>query len=69
VPRARSARFESTSGSVVVELMNDCAYAFPARLVQDLSEASDDELAASRWRAPDSTFIGLRLMPTSTFLL
>lgn len=44
-PRVRSARFDRRSGRVVMELHNGCAYAFPARLVQDLQGAGEDELA------------------------
>lgn len=44
-PRALAARFDRTSGRVVVELVNGCTYAFPARIVQDLNGATDDALA------------------------
>jgi hypothetical protein len=44
-PRAIAARFETNSGRIVVELDNACLFAFPARLVQDLANASDNELA------------------------
>jgi hypothetical protein len=44
-PRALSARYDPTTGRVVVDLVNGCSYAFPARLVQDLQGASDDALA------------------------
>lgn len=43
-PRASSARYDRRSGRVVVELLNGCAYAFPANLVQDLQGASEDDL-------------------------
>ena len=43
--RASAARYDRASGRVVVELVNGCTYAFPARLVQDLRGASDDHLA------------------------
>lgn len=44
-PRAASARYERASGKVIVDLVNGCTYAFPVRLVQDLEEASEDDLA------------------------
>lgn len=44
-PRALSARYDESTGRVVVELVNGCAYAFPAELVQDLQGASADDLA------------------------
>lgn len=42
---AVQARYDVATGRVVVDLTNGCAYAFPARLVQDLASASDDDLA------------------------
>lgn len=44
-PRAASARYDRQLGRVVVELTNDCAFAFPARLAQGLESATDDQLA------------------------
>lgn len=44
-PRAVSARYERTSGKVILDLVNGCTYAFPVRLVQDLEGASEDDLA------------------------
>jgi hypothetical protein len=44
-PRAKSAHFDAQSGRVVVELTNGCTFAFPARALQGLAEASDEELA------------------------
>ena len=44
-PRASSARYDQTTGKFVVDLVNGCSYAFPARLVQDLQGASDESLA------------------------
>ncbi len=46
--RAAAARYDRTTGRVVIELTNGCSYAFPAALVQDLQNASADELAAVR---------------------
>jgi hypothetical protein len=45
-PRASSARYDRRSGRVVIELLNGCAYAFPAHLVQDLQGAGNDDLAS-----------------------
>lgn len=44
-PRATSAKYSHKTGRVTVELVNGCAYVFPPRLVQDLSEASPEGLA------------------------
>lgn len=44
-PRAASARYDAASGRVVVELTNGCGFLFPARAVQGLETAGDDELA------------------------
>jgi hypothetical protein len=43
--RAAAAHYDRPSGRVVVDLTNGCTYAFPARLVQDLQGAGDDDLA------------------------
>lgn len=43
-PRAISARYDRKTGRVAVELVNGCAYMFPAQLVQELSDASPDDL-------------------------
>ena len=43
--RAAGAHYDRTTGRVTIDLTNGCAYAFPARLVQDLSGATDDQLA------------------------
>ncbi len=45
-PRARSARYQKSTGRVVVELSNGCLFAFPARLGQGLTGASAADLAA-----------------------
>jgi len=42
--RASSARYDGKSGRVVLELLNGCAYAFPAALVQDLQDADATKL-------------------------
>lgn len=44
-PRAAAARFDSGSGRVLVDLTNGCTFAFPARKVQGLEDASDAEIA------------------------
>ncbi len=44
-PRASAARYDRATGRVVIELVNGCAYAFPAQLVQDLQGAAEDDLA------------------------
>jgi hypothetical protein len=43
-PRAVSARYDRKTNRVTVELVNGCTYMFPTDLVQDLSEASADDL-------------------------
>jgi hypothetical protein len=45
-PRASAARYDRETGRLVIDLLNGCTYAFPARLVQDLQNASADKLAA-----------------------
>jgi hypothetical protein len=44
-PRALTARYDRTSGRILVELDNDCTFAFPARRAQGLEQASDADLA------------------------
>ncbi len=43
-PRAVSARYNRKTGRVTIDLMNGCSYVFPTGLVQDLSEASPEDL-------------------------
>jgi hypothetical protein len=43
--RAAAARYDRASGRVIIDLTNGCTYAFPAKLVQDLQGATDDDLA------------------------
>jgi hypothetical protein len=45
-PRAVAARFDAPTGRVVVDLANGCTFAFPARALQGLGEASDSDLAS-----------------------
>ena len=45
MPRAAAARYDSASGRVVVDLTNGCSFVFPARSVQGLEQATDDDLA------------------------
>ncbi len=44
-PRAASARYDSRTARVVVELMNGCTFAFPSHLAQALRDATDSQLA------------------------
>jgi hypothetical protein len=44
-PRAREARYDSRSGRIIVELVNGCSFAFPARRAEGLGDATDAELA------------------------
>jgi Protein of unknown function (DUF2442) len=44
-PRAIAAHYDVAAGRVVVDLANGCAYAFPARSIQDLHGASGEDLA------------------------
>lgn len=44
-PRALTARYDRASGRILVELDNDCTFAFPARRAQGLEAASDADLA------------------------
>jgi hypothetical protein len=45
-PQATSARFDPKSGQIIAELSNGCTFAFPARRVQGLENATDADLAA-----------------------
>lgn len=45
-PRAASAHYDRASGRIVVDLTNGCTFAFPARRIQELEDASEDEIAA-----------------------
>lgn len=45
-PRATAARYNHKTGRVTVDLANGCTYVFPAHLVQDLCDASHDDLAS-----------------------
>ena len=45
-PRAAAARYDRSSGRVIVDLENGCAFAFPPHLAQGLEVATDDQLAA-----------------------
>lgn len=44
-PRATSVRYEPSSGRIIIELVNGCTFAFPARLVQGLAQADEDRIA------------------------
>ena len=43
-PRAAAERYNRKTGRVTVDLMNGCTYVFPSHLVQDLSDASPEDL-------------------------
>ena len=45
-PRAAAARYDAATGRIVIDLTNGCLFAFPARALQGLAQASDTELAA-----------------------
>ena len=64
-PRATAARYDAASGRVVVELTNGCTFAFPARALQGLANARDEDLAqvevlgagyGLQWEALDADF-------------
>jgi hypothetical protein len=44
-PRAASARYARETGCIHVDLTNGCSFAFPAALVEGLSQASADQLS------------------------
>lgn len=44
-PRAATARYDRSSGRIIVDLENGCTFAFPPRLAQGLEGATDDQLA------------------------
>jgi hypothetical protein len=43
-PRAARARYDRSLDRIVVDLTNDCIFAFPPRLAQGLDEASPEQL-------------------------
>jgi hypothetical protein len=43
-PRAVAVRYDSPSSRVIVDLNNGCTFAFPARAIEGLGDAGDDEL-------------------------
>jgi len=45
-PRAKQARYDRRTGRILVELENGCSFAFPARLAEGLTDATDSELAS-----------------------
>ena len=64
-PHAKSARFDRASGMIVLELYNGCTLAVPARRLQGLGNATDDQLAeveisgfgyGLHWKALDADF-------------
>ncbi len=44
-PRARTVRYDTTTGRIELELVNGCTYGFPAQLIQDLQGADAGGLA------------------------
>lgn len=44
-PRAQAVHYDAASGRVVVDLTNGCTFAFPARRVEELENATDAEIA------------------------
>jgi hypothetical protein len=44
-PRAEAAYYDAASCRVIVDLTNGCTFAFPARRIQELEDASDEEIA------------------------
>lgn len=64
-PRAVAASYDAASGRVIVELTNGCTFAFPARALQGLGDARDEDLArvevlgtghGLHWEALDADF-------------
>ena len=64
-PRTAAAPYDAASGRIVIDLTNGCLFAFPARALQGLAQASDTELAAVEvlagghglhWEALDADF-------------
>jgi hypothetical protein len=64
-PRAAAARYDAATGRVIVDLTNGCTFAFPARALQTLEGARDEELAqievlgpgyGLHWEALDADF-------------
>jgi len=64
-PRAVAAKYDAASGRVILELTNGCTFAFPARRLQGLADASDSDLVevevlgsgyGIHWEALDADF-------------
>jgi hypothetical protein len=45
-PRAVAARYDRSTGRVIVDLENGCTFAFPTHLAQGLEQASADQISA-----------------------
>ena len=45
-PHARTARYDQETGLLLIELTNGATYAVPARHLQGLAEATDEQIAA-----------------------
>jgi len=61
-PRAATAHFDPRTGKITLDLTNGCTFVFPARLVQGLEGAADEDLATVEllpqgrglhWERPD----------------
>ncbi len=61
-PCTCAARFDARTGKITLDLTNGCSFVFPARLIQGLEGAADDDLAAVElsphgrglhWEGPD----------------
>lgn len=44
-PHARTARYDRATGLLVIELTNGAVYSLPARHIQELADATDDQIA------------------------
>lgn len=45
MPHAARAQYDRRTGLVTLHLYNDCVFSFPARQLQGLADATDDDLA------------------------
>ena len=64
-PRASAARYDPAHGEVALDLTNGCRFAFPARALQGLGDATDEQLGTVEvtpggyglhWEALDADF-------------
>lgn len=54
-PRGRAVRYDAQADRVIVDLVNDCVFMFPPRLVQGLSDLPAEDIA-------DVTLLGMGVM-------